>query len=60
MGIIKKALHSKIDVFVKFESAINMEIKDQIKKKLNSFLTITAVVMIPIYSFGIYDSRAIH
>ena len=31
MGIFKKALHSKIDVFVKFESAINLEIRDQIK-----------------------------
>ena len=38
MGIIKKALHSKIDVFVKFESAINLEIRGQIKKKkLDSF-----------------------
>ena len=27
MGIIKKALHSKIDVFVKFESAIYLEIR---------------------------------
>ena len=26
IGIFKKALHSKIDVFVKFESAINLEI----------------------------------
>ena len=33
MGFIKKALHSKIDVFVKFESAINLEIRGQIKKK---------------------------
>ena len=33
MGIFEKALHSKIDVFVKFESAINLEIRDQIKKK---------------------------
>ena len=33
MGIFKKALHSKIDVFVKFESAINLEIRGQIKKK---------------------------
>ena len=32
MGIIKKALHSKINVFVKFESAINLEIRGQIKK----------------------------
>ena len=37
MGIFKEALHSKIDVFVKFESAINLEIRGQIKKKLNSF-----------------------
>ena len=37
MGIIKKALHSKIDVFVKFESAINLEIRGQIKKNLDSF-----------------------
>ena len=37
MGIVKKALHSKIDVFVKFESAINLEIRGQIKKKLDSF-----------------------
>ena len=33
MGIFKKALHSKIDVFGKFESAINLEIRGQIKKK---------------------------
>ena len=33
MGIFKKALHSKIDVFVKFESAINLKIRGQIKKK---------------------------
>ena len=38
MGIFKKALHSKIDVFVKFESAINLEIRGQIlKKTLDSF-----------------------
>ena len=38
MGIFKKALHSKIDVFVKFESAINLEIRGQIlKKPLDSF-----------------------
>ena len=33
MRILQKACHSKIDVFVKFESAINLEIGDQIKKK---------------------------
>ena len=33
MGILKKVVHSKIDVFVKFESAINLEIRGQIKKK---------------------------
>ena len=37
MGIFKKVLHLKIDVFVKFEIAINLEIKGQIKKKLGSF-----------------------
>ena len=36
-GIFKKALHSKIDVFIKFESAINLEIRGQIKKNLDSF-----------------------
>ena len=34
MGIFKNAVYSKIDVVVKFESAINLEIKVQIKKKL--------------------------
>ena len=34
MGIFKKALPSKIDVFVKFESAINLEIRGPILKKL--------------------------
>ena len=29
MGIFMKALHPKIDVFVKFESAINLEIRGQ-------------------------------
>ena len=37
MGIFKKALHSKIGIFVKFESAINLEIRGQIKKNLDSF-----------------------
>ena len=38
MGIFLNAVYSKIDVFVKFESAINLEIKVQIKKKnLDSF-----------------------
>ena len=37
MRSLKKARHSKIDVFVKFESAINLEIRGQIKKKLDSF-----------------------
>ena len=38
MGIIRKALYSKIDVFVKFESAINLEIRGQIKKKTGFLL----------------------
>ena len=33
MRIFKKTVYSKIGVFVKFESAINMEIKVQILKK---------------------------
>ena len=33
MGIFKKALYSKIDVFVKFESVINLEVRAQILKK---------------------------
>ena len=37
MRIFKKALRSKIGVFVKFESAINLEIKRQIKINLHSF-----------------------
>ena len=41
MGIIKKALHSKIDVFVKFESAINLEIRGQIKKKTGFLLFVS-------------------
>ena len=35
MWIFEKALHSKIDVFVKLESAINLEMRGQIKKKKN-------------------------
>ena len=38
MGIFKNAVYSKIDVFVKFESAINLEIKVQIKKKIRFLL----------------------
>ena len=38
MGIFKKALHSKIDVFVKFESVINLEIRGQILKKIGFLL----------------------
>ena len=41
MGIFRKALHSKIDVFVKFESAINLEIRGQIKKKPSIWVTRT-------------------
>ena len=38
MGIFKNALHSKIDVFIKFECAINLEIRGQIKKKTGFLL----------------------
>ena len=37
MGIFNNAVYSKIDNFVKFESVINLEIKVQIKKKIDSF-----------------------
>ena len=44
MGIIKKALHSKIDVFVKFESAINLEIRGQIKKNWIPSIWVTGTI----------------
>ena len=38
MGLFKKTLHSKMDVFVKFESVITLEIRGQFfKKNLDSF-----------------------
>ena len=33
MGIFKNDVYSNIDVFVKFESALNLEMEVQIKKK---------------------------
>ena len=44
MGIFKKTLHSKIDVFVKFESAINLEIRGQIKKKWIPSIWVTGTI----------------
>ena len=38
MGTFKKAFHSKIDVFVRFESAITLEIEVKFKKKLVFYL----------------------
>ena len=38
MGIFKNAVYSKIDIFVKFESAINLEIKVQILKKIKNIV----------------------
>ena len=44
MGIFKNAVYSKMDVFAKFESAINLEIKVQIKKKtLIPFTCVTRI-----------------
>ena len=44
MGIFLNAVYSKIDVFVKFESAINLEIKVQIKKKIGFlFIWVTRI-----------------
>ena len=44
MGIFKKTLHSKIDVFVKFESTINLEIRGQIKKKWIPSIWVTGTI----------------
>ena len=38
MRIFKNVVHLKIDVFVKFESVINLEIRGQIKKKIGFLL----------------------
>ena len=38
MGIFLNAVYSKIDAFVKFESAINLEIEVPIQKKLGFLL----------------------
>ena len=43
MGIFKKTLHSKIDVFAKFESAINLE-RGQIKKKWIPCIWVTGLI----------------
>ena len=51
MGIFLNAVYSKIDVFVKFESAINLEIKVQIKKKLwIPFIWVTRIT----YMYSLY------
>ena len=44
MGFLKKALHSKIDVFVKYQSAINLEMKGQIKKKWIPSIWVTGTI----------------
>ena len=38
MGIFKNVVYSNIDVFIRFESAINLDIKVQIKKKIEFLL----------------------
>ena len=51
MGIFLNAVYSKIDVFVKFESAINLEIKVQIKKKIwILFIWVTRIT----YMYSLY------
>ena len=51
MGIFLNAVYSKIDVFVKFESAINLEIKVQIKKKTwIPFIWVTRIT----YMYSLY------
>ena len=54
MGIFKNAVYSKIDVFVKFESAINLEIKVQIKKNWIPFTWVTRVT----YMYSLYLTSA--
>ena len=44
MGIFKKALPSKIDVFVKFESAINLEIEVKLKKTWIPSIWVTVTI----------------
>ena len=51
MVIFRNAVYSKIDVFVKFESAINLEIKVQIKKKTwIPFIWVTRIT----YMYSLY------
>ena len=51
MGIFENAVYSKIDVFVEFESAINLEIKVQIKKKTwIPFIWVTRIT----YMYSLY------
>ena len=48
MGILKKTVYSKIDVFVKFESAINLEIKVQIKNFFYVFVKFESAINLEI------------
>ena len=50
MGIFKNAVYSKIDDFVKFESAINLEIKVQVKKNWIPFIWVTRIT----YMYSLY------
>ena len=51
MGIFKNTVYSKIDVIVKFESAINLEIKVQIKiKNRIPFIWVTRIT----YMYSLY------
>ena len=44
MGNFEKAPHSKIDVFVKFESAINLETEVKLKQKGNPSIWVTRTI----------------
>ena len=59
MRIFKNAVHSKIDVFVKFESVINLEIRGQIKKKWFSSIWVTGTICIKFYQ-NLGRSRLVH
>ena len=49
MRIFKRAVHSKIDVFVKFESAIHLEIRGQIKKKWIPSIWVTRTICMQLH-----------
>ena len=58
MRTFKKAIYSKIDVFEKFESVINLEMRGQIKKKWILSIWVTRITYMH-YRQNLGRSRAI-